>query len=1280
MPPGGPLPNLPPDFDVFYLDSSDIAGVFFYNEVSYAGDPVQLDADSINSDLEMVSGGVYYPTTDSRVYFSVLVPATFTFETTVTFTHLPPNFGSILTDHIFLGIFDPTGTSAGMFFSKIGMAYSGSVHHDSSGQMVLDSTVQPLPNSQTLIQEGVQYTLRIASDYVTGTTYIYFTETDLVPSIGQQLRYVLPAFYSADMVQAPSREVLLSVSGTLARPSDVTFSELALGSGLLIPNIPPRADAGSDQAARTCSIIQLDGSRSVDPQGGPLTYLWQLVSAPLGSQFIFDGDDGFTIPLLVPTGFTDHLYSTSLGVLDGQDAIVAGDVLVVGGIVYTIQSVGSDVTGFYVRVEGYDLPDSLAANTPFKMLRQRGISGRTLMKPTFLPDVPGLYKFNLIVNNGALSSEPAEVIVNITASSLPRGIVPDLKFMWDYLSDFWHLVEDRERIEVFWSALAQVVSSELLTLWQIDYAKSLRDIQRTFQRRWLHYDLLLKEQPQLIELSTVRAVFGGVQSTNIPTAGTTGISGNHLDLFLVTQPQPVVIYFSGADPQTAQQIVDRINSFMHAIDPLVVARVVPRRDGTAQAVRIDAPYAFSVAGTSTVTLFAGQSNGLATGSMGTVVGPRGYRVEKSLANLPIQEGDYLSVGPDTFRIARVIDDPNDPFFYQRLNLLEDVPASTGMSWLISGQTTSTSLDFYAGLVTAGDVVTLDVLDIAAGQISTVVVPATGASSETPGTLGIDATMVGRYLLDPTRFGVFFVSVTRRQYTPVDPLVKDVPYLQQIIKNTDDTQILRRNLDFFIDSFRGNSCLRFAVNNNIALDIWEGQVPPPRLWAETTYLDNRPTIEANFGLPAEFTLDDLSTLPENVDYLSAVRGLWYAYFNGPTVFNIKAGVQILLGLPYAEETGTIEEIRDDFSTTNGRILVRDLVNTEIVRSYTFPHSLLVETNPATGKPYVVGDKVVQFSPLVKGVEVLDYVNSSKWFGGYVGQGAFFEVEKFFKFLIRVDSKAFNLNALLFVKSFVLRIKPTYTFPLFVVLANVPSTEVLVDDAVAISGYLNLHEGPCYHGPAWNIAGMWDQPRASGGGQWSKYDYDGITPPIYPYPTAPVPWGFDHELICPEYFVLGSLRMVWPGGVPAFDLGIFSWDLPLTTTLFATFGAGFITDLHSTPSYSIGVTPALATGTINYVYFEIDGQDGGGNPFTLEVWANGVLAGSVTFNKGYTGRDYQAAPLSIAVTLGDSLEVRFKSSTARAEGDWRGVIVCLVAGTTWAYDTTFPAGTYYRYRGM
>jgi hypothetical protein len=103
---------------------------------------------------------------------------------------------------------------------------------------------------------------------------------------------------------------------------------------------------------------------------------------------MFDGLDGVTYDTL--SNFTNKFYSSSLAVLDGADPVMLGDVLVVDGSAYTVELKGTDISGFYVQIQGFFLADTLL-NAPFKLLRQRGISGPTEVKPTFYPDLPGKY-------------------------------------------------------------------------------------------------------------------------------------------------------------------------------------------------------------------------------------------------------------------------------------------------------------------------------------------------------------------------------------------------------------------------------------------------------------------------------------------------------------------------------------------------------------------------------------------------------------------------------------------------------------------------------------------------------------------------------------------------------------------------------------------------------------------------------------------------------------------------------------------------------------------------
>lgn len=108
---------------------------------------------------------------------------------------------------------------------------------------------------------------------------------------------------------------------------------------------------------------------------------------------------------------------------------------------------------------------------------------------TFSPDVTGFYEVQLIVDDGSIDSPPFIGGVDISVIVVPnnKGIVPDASFMWKYLADFWSRVEEKAKFDVFWSSAIQIVSAELLKQYQYDYNKSIRDIQKVFQKRWINY-------------------------------------------------------------------------------------------------------------------------------------------------------------------------------------------------------------------------------------------------------------------------------------------------------------------------------------------------------------------------------------------------------------------------------------------------------------------------------------------------------------------------------------------------------------------------------------------------------------------------------------------------------------------------------------------------------------------------------------------------------------------------------------------------------------------------
>jgi hypothetical protein len=1234
---------------------------------------------SPSNDLCVISNGVAPTNANAFMRLNYAVTPSWTFRVDAIFGELPTDFVDVVASHIYFGSTNSTGIAAGLFVSAAGLAYSGSISLE-GGLLHLGGSFQIIPGTAGSIETNKLYRFQIVVDGVTSTTYIFMAEplstTDYLTPL--TLVAILPGTPNGGI--APDGTTI-SVVGTQKHPSAVCFSTLCLSSDIILQVPPPVSDAGKDQALRMCSLGQLDGTGSYDPEGGSIAYSWRLTDAPVGSSFAVEGSDGFTVSAPIPNGYTDKFYSSELGDAAAIDPVVTGDVLVLrmqtsapgtSPVTYlapaSVRETGIDGLGYYIRLNDNVLKDDLIA-VHFKLLRNRFLSGATTAKPTFFPDVPGIYKFDLVVFNGKYLGAPAYVIANVLESQVPKGCTPDLGFVWQYLSDFWKLVDDRERIQVFWEGMAQVVASELLTLWQADYSKSLRDIQRTFQRRWLHYDLKLPEPAP--DLTSVRQMYGSIDAEGAFTA----VQGTSLQIRSPVH-DPITVEFPLANPYTAEVLQGILKRKLQWVDSRYNVIVF----GSGSSVRITAPFLFQVGPATTFPYLAvGAMNLPAAGTSGTRLTPRTYLVEQSLQGLDIKPYDLLVIGGVAYRILRVVDDATDVLPYQRVIVESDLPLLPGSDWIIPSYVTSKLLNFYAGLLDVGDIATLEVINTAAGGLTLMAAPVLGACAADANKLAVDLTNVYQYL-SLTGVTSQLAFVKRKVHIPVGPLVLDVPCLQEQIKEPDDGAVLRRNVDYFIETFRGQNTIRFAVGalTGDLGDVWEGRVPPDRMWAETTYLDNRPTVEANFGIPAEFTLDQLKELDADLDYLSAVQGLWYAYLNGPTLFNMRAGVQILLGLPFAEEEGVIEEIRADFSTVQGRLLLRDVANPAIVRAYTYPNALSLEVNPETKARYVVGDIVRQLSPMVEGSEVLDYVKDPRWFQGLLSQGNFLEVEKFHKFMVRVNSSVFSLSSLMFVMSFILRIKPTWTRPVFVVQKSMDVAEVNVVDTFTARGFLKLNAGVCF--PNFGASQIFDDYSPAAYGVRNQFDADSdqsTAPPVFPTPDTNITWGFDKMYLCPEDIVVFWWIINHPGGVVQYDEG-FAFDA--SNRLCYLFEDTSVTSIPSGPGgYTLpGSYTAQESGTLSMLKHTIQGTTPVSD-YEYVVVLNGTDVDTIGVIIGLDGSVEKASPApSIAITAGDVLTLRLRRTTGAAVTvDWPYIKVVLAQtpALAFTFDNGIAEGGYY-----
>jgi len=1237
----------------------------------------------------MCSGGVY-DTGTAQIIMDVPVTESFTAEWTFTPNSLPDDFGNVAEDHLYLGAFSAASNMAGVFISKVGIAFTGSILY-SGGVIIPGYSLATIPGSSVYVTEGVRTTVRIIVDDVLGLTYLYVTRADVIPYTGHVLVGIFPVLSTAEASPPPAQDqVVTSVRGLNGQVC-CSLHEWNLSSRVLISDIAPVADAGEDQASQACSIIRLDGSASYDLEGKELSYEWRLVDAPLGSIFAFEGFDGATTPDTPPTGYTNIFYSTELGAEHASSPIAVGDVLVVGGVAYTISAVLGGP--FRVQVAQYQIPDSLSG-APFKILRQQGISGPTLVNPGFYPDKTGFFLFDLMVYDGRNYSTPtglnrAKVLINVVESPLPRGVTHDASFIFDNLMSFWSLVEDKDKIGTLWTGMSEVVASELYTLWQYEYNKSHRDIQRTINRRWLHYDLMLPEP--IPDLTRLRYTWGGISSDVMSASGVAGLAGGTIEVSSPLLDEPVVIEFKQQGTVTPEKIAlelqNRLQSQVDSRFSVVLLEDLGSGDIT---LRVDAPLSFTFTSDSTSTVFTyPKRNGMPTGTGGSREDDNVYKVGVSLQDVDIAENDYLVVDGVAHRIQKITSDPADDFAFQRVVVKDTLPDPSSASWTISGFVKSGLINFYAGLVDDQDVVEFEVVGQTTGanpneqERRFVTTTALGACAGQVSRLAIDTDELVQQLTDESS-KIRMSRVIRRHYVPVDERVVDVPILQErIVLETDEDRqaALRRNMDFFIEEVRGRNAIRFAAGFSGDLgDVWEGDRPPDRLWAEYTYLDNSENIENNFGKVVGLTRDQAEVL--GVDYVSAVRGLWYVLFNGPSVRRLRIGVQIHLGLPFAEETGVIEEIRDDFLSGQARILIRDTANPEIVRSYTYPSSLGLEVNPETNAVYAVGDEVEEFSPLVEGAEIVDYVKDPTWFEGILNQGVFYEVQKFHTFLVRVDKEAFSLDALVAAQDFVERVKPKYIDSLYFVVLDLNEEDIELTEDVLNQVTLSLSDTFCN---AQGGSTHFDQPEPAGGGWENAFDTDGDgnAPPV-----SPVLWGFDKDWLCPSMDVLLRLTDDYSGSeTPEYD-SVFAYDTGYSEEI-----AYQDTSVTSVPLAGVTLTPTSGNAAgfagilskISIVFLGDPGSDP--TDYEVSVQINSVQQDVEAFTDGVNTELIFSTTVTVSATDTVDLIVRPASGASARSPNWSKVIAVVVnEGPDWQHDmgythpsygagpTTIPAGTY------
>jgi hypothetical protein len=183
-------------------------------------------------------------------------------------------------------------------------------------------------------------------------------------------------------------------------------------------NSPPVADAGPDQVITVVgTVVHLNGSQSYDPDGQSITYQWSILSKPVGSKAVLTGSST-SKPSFTADVHGD--YTIQLLVRDSLGAASKpADVQVSFHNVAPVANAGlnqSAIIDETVRLNGNGSTDAngdaLTYQWSLVSAPKRShviISNPTSKISSFVPQLPGTYVVQLLVNDGLADSAPASV-------------------------------------------------------------------------------------------------------------------------------------------------------------------------------------------------------------------------------------------------------------------------------------------------------------------------------------------------------------------------------------------------------------------------------------------------------------------------------------------------------------------------------------------------------------------------------------------------------------------------------------------------------------------------------------------------------------------------------------------------------------------------------------------------------------------------------------------------------------------------------------------------------
>jgi hypothetical protein len=185
-------------------------------------------------------------------------------------------------------------------------------------------------------------------------------------------------------------------------------------------NKAPLADAGSNKKVQLDATVQLDGSLSLDADGDALRFSWRQLEGPTVQLLASDS----ATPSFVPADQGNYRFG--LVVSDGRTESPLDEVVIQvqrrNGV--PIAHSGGDrivERGQTVTLDGQNSQDPEDDELIYQWVQLEGpqvaLSESDSATPHFIADQEGIYRFQLVVNDGSTASAPVEVTIQSVKKS-----------------------------------------------------------------------------------------------------------------------------------------------------------------------------------------------------------------------------------------------------------------------------------------------------------------------------------------------------------------------------------------------------------------------------------------------------------------------------------------------------------------------------------------------------------------------------------------------------------------------------------------------------------------------------------------------------------------------------------------------------------------------------------------------------------------------------------------------------------------------------------------------